>query len=248
MSYYTILYMKRNARVSFGRKHNPKLRMKDIPVALRPQEKLLTVGKANLSDEELLAILLGTGSRKQNVLHLSTNLLRKYPLKSLSEKASDELIQLPGIGRVKASRVLAALELGARVHAPSSMTKVVIRSTEDVLAQLREIINKQQEYLLVFYLNARFELIQKEIVGQGSLNHMMITAKEIFAPAVTSPCAAIIVAHNHPSGDPTPSDDDIGFTTKIHEAGEVMGITMLDHLIVAKQGYFSFRDNKTEVK
>jgi len=241
MSYYTILSMGENARTSFVRK---KVRMKDLPVSTRPQEKLLASGSANLTDEELLAILLGTGSKKQNVLKLSTILLRKYPVKELATQAANELIRFPGIGRVKASRILAALELGSRIYAPTSLTKTVIRSTQDALSELRDIASKQQEYLLVFYLNARYELIQKETVGQGSLNHMMITAKEIFAPAFVSPCASIIVAHNHPSGDPTPSDDDIAFTKRIHEAGEVMGILMLDHLIVTKSGYFSFRENK----
>ncbi|HSA84175.1 MAG TPA: DNA repair protein RadC, partial [Patescibacteria group bacterium] len=170
--------------------------------------------------------------------------LRKYSLKALAGQSPELLRRFPGIGKVKTARILAALELGARVYLPSNLTKITIRSTQDAVQQLREIVNKQQEYLLVFYLNARYELLQKEIVGQGSLNHMMITAKEIFAPAVASPCAMIIVAHNHPSGDPTPSDDDIAFTKRIHEAGEVMGIPMLDHLIVSATGYFSFRDNK----
>lgn len=220
------------------------IRMKDVPLALRPQEKLLSVGSANLSDEELLAILLGTGTKKQNVLKLSSQVLRNYPLRQLSEQSPQELSHVSGIGKVKATRILAAFELGARVYAPENLTKISIRSTQDVLHQLRDIMTKKQEYLVVFYLNARYELIQREIVGQGRLNHMMITAKEIFIHAVASPCASIIVAHNHPSGDPNPSDDDIAFTKQIHEAGEVMGIPLLDHLIVAKSGYFSFRDKK----
>lgn len=222
-----------------------KRRIKDLPLSSRPREKLSTVGRENLTNEELFAILLGTGSAKQNAIALSSTLLKQIPLQKLATVPFQELIRFPGIGKAKASRIGAALELGSRVYAPSSMTKLVIRSTQDIVAQLRDIVEKRQEYLLVFYLNARYELIQKENVGQGSLNNMMITAKEIFAPALMSPCASLIVAHNHPSGDPTPSDDDIAFTTRIHEAGEVMGIPMLDHVIVARHGYFSFRDNKT---
>jgi len=220
-------------------------RIKDLPVNTRPREKLTTSGKQNLTNEELVAILLGTGSAKQNALALSASLLKRFPLDKLAITPSEELIRFPGVGRAKASRIVAALELGSRAYAPLSMTKIVLRSTQDVVLQLRDIVEKRQEYLVVFYLNARYELIQKEIVGQGSLNHMMITAKEIFSPALTSPCASIIVAHNHPSGDPSPSDDDIAFTARIHEAGEVMGIPMLDHVIISKSGYFSFRDNKT---
>lgn len=221
-----------------------KRRIKDLPLSSRPREKLTAAGSANLTNEELIAILLGTGSAKQNAIALSATLLKQYPLSKLATVPSQELVRFPGVGKAKASRIVAALELGSRVYAPLSMTKIVIRSTQDVVTQLREIVEKRQEYLMVFYLNARYELIQKETVGQGSLNHMMITAKEIFSPALMSPCASIIVAHNHPSGDPTPSDDDIAFTTRIHEAGEVMGIPMLDHVIIAKSGYFSFRDNK----
>ncbi len=217
--------------------------IKDLPLDSQPREKLLTKGSENLSDEELIAILLGTGSQKQNVLTLSNLLLKQFPLEKLAHISTKELVNFKGVGRAKASRIITALELGKRIFAPASFTKVIIRSTQDTLSQLRDIAEKKQEYLLVFYLNARYELIQREIVGQGSLNSMLITAKEIFAPAVAKPCASIIIAHNHPSGDPTPSDDDISFTKRIHEAGEVMGIPMLDHLIVTKSDYFSFRDN-----
>jgi DNA repair protein RadC len=221
-----------------------KRRIKDLPLTSRPREKLSLAGRENLTNEELVAILLGTGSAKQNALTLSSILLKRFPIKKLAQTPPQELVRFPGIGKAKASRIVAALELGSRIYAPTSLTQVVIRSTDDIIPQLRDIIEKKQEYLVVFYLNARFELIQKEIVGQGSLNHMLITAKEIFAPALTSPCASIIIAHNHPSGDPNPSDDDIAFTTRIHEAGLVMGIPMLDHVVVGKAGYFSFRDNK----
>lgn len=220
------------------------LRIKDLPLTSRPREKLLARGHENLSDEELLAIILGTGSAKQNVLNLSAALLRQFPLEKLFETKLTDLVKVPGIGRAKATRIVAALELGKRCFAPTSFTKIVIRSTADSLAHLRDIAEKKQEFLVALYLNARYELIQREIVGQGSLNSMLLTAKEIFSPALQTPCAFVILAHNHPSGDPTPSEDDIAFTTRIHEAGEVMGIPMLDHLIVTKTGYFSFRENK----
>lgn len=218
--------------------------MKNIPLADRPREKLLTNNAENLSEAELLAILLGTGKRGQSVLSVSETILKKFPFKKLSQITIKELVAIPGVGRSKAARIYAALELGERLYAPASLTKAVLRSTQDVLVHVREIVDKKQEYLLVCYLNARYELLQKEVVGVGSLNHMMITPKEIFGNALKTPCAAIIVAHNHPSGDPAPSDDDIHFTRRIHEAGEVMGIPLLDHLIVASSGYFSFKDNK----
>jgi DNA repair protein RadC len=221
-----------------------KIGIKDLPLSSRPREKLLAKGRENLSDEELIAILLGTGSSKQNVLKLSNQLLKQFPLKKLTHISLPELARFTGIGKAKATRLVAAIELGSRLFSPVSFSKIIIRSAEDALVHLRDITNKQQEYIVVFYLNARHELIEREIVGQGGLSSMLITPKEVFAQALKTPCASIIVAHNHPSNDPTPSDDDISFTTRIHEAGVVMGISMLDHLIVAKSSYFSFRENK----
>ena len=241
MSYYTILYIVKNARNHFKKE---KKKLKDLPFDAQPREKLLAKGSQNLTDEELMAVLLGTGSAKQNVLQVSKNMLKEFPLKKLATTSLSIFIGLPGIGKVKALRIAAALELGNRIFSMPSLTKIIIRSTEDALSQLRDIMEKRQEYLVVLYLNARHELIQKEVIGKGSLSSMLITAKEVFAPALQSPCASMILAHNHPSGDPTPSDADIAFTTQIHEAGNIMGITMLDHLIVTTSGYFSFSNNK----
>lgn len=205
---------------------------------------MLAKSAKHLSQAELLAILLGTGSAKQNVLVLSQAIVKQFPEKQLSKVVLQDLVKIPGVGKSKAARVLAALELGERLYAPSSYAKVTITATEDLLPHIREYAGKKQEYLLVFYLNTRNELIQKEVVGVGSLNSMLITPKEIFNHALTTPCASIIVVHNHPSGDPTPSEDDIHFTRRIHEAGEVMSIPLIDHVIISTTGYFSFRDNK----
>lgn len=220
-----------------------KKRIKDIPVNLRPREKMVAYGAQNLSDAELLAILLNTGSVKQNALLLSDSLLRKYPLNKLVQVSTEELQKLRGIGVSKAARIVAGLELGKRIFMPASLQKITIVSTNDTLSQLRNIADKKQEYLIVLYLNARRELLYKETVGIGSLNTMRITPKEIFGPAFASPCASVIIAHNHPSDDPNPSSEDIAFTRRIHSAGEVLGIPLVDHIIVAQSGYFSFRDD-----
>jgi DNA repair protein RadC len=222
------------------RKHN----IKQLPLASRPREKLEAKGRKNLSDVELLAILLGSGIPKQNALVLSEKLLKAHPLRTLAAADASLLTKFRGIGKSKASRIVAALELGERIYSPELLQKVRIRSTEDAVSQLKEFAEKKQEYLVVLYLNARHELMQKEIIGIGSLNSMVITPKEIYSPALLSPCAAIIAAHNHPSGDPNPSDDDIQFTQRVHEAGEILGIPLTDHIIIAKSSYFSFRENK----
>lgn len=215
-----------------------------MPFSSRPREKLEVFGKSNLSDQELLAILLGSGSPKNNVLQLSEKLLQEFPLKTLAEVKASQLIKFPGIGKTKASKVLAAVELGERMFAPTLLHKVLIRSTEDAVEQLKEYALKRQEYLVALYLNARHELLQKEVIGIGSLNSMVITPKEIFSPAIQLPCASLIVAHNHPSGDPNPSEDDIKFTSRVHEAGEVLGIPLVDHLVIANSSFFSFRENR----
>jgi DNA repair protein RadC len=221
-----------------------KIKITDMPLLLRPREKLFELGAKNLTEEELLAILLGTGSAKQNALVLSTKLLQKFPLKKIDGQLK-EVVKYPGVGTAKAARIAAALELGERLFAPVSVTKIIIHDVKDVISQVRDIADKKQEYLIVLYLNARRELVGKEIVGMGSLNSLQITPKEIFSHALKTPCASFIVVHNHPSNDPSPSDDDIHFTRKIHEAGEVMGIPLIDHVVVCNSGYFSFRESKS---
>jgi DNA repair protein RadC len=222
---------------------HPKIRIKDMPLSLRPREKLLTVGARNLSEAELLAILLGTGTTKVNAIALSEKVLKQFPLQKLDGQFN-ELVKYQGVGKAKAARIAAALELGERLFAPTTVTKITIKTAHDVLGEVRDIADKKQEYLIVLYLNARHELVLKEVVGMGTLNSLRITPKEIFSHALQTPCASIIVVHNHPSNDPEPSDDDITFTRRIHEAGEVMGIPLIDHVIVSKSGYFSFRDDK----
>lgn len=231
-------------KIAKDKKRN--LRIKDIPLVLRPREKLFAQGAKNLTEEELLAILLGTGSKKLNAIKLSEKLLKEFSLKKLSEGSVEHIVKYPGVGIAKASRIAAALEFGERLFAPTTVTKITIRNAHDVISQVRDFADKKQEYLIVLYINARHELVLKEIVGVGSLNSLQITPKEIFSHALKTPCASIIVIHNHPSDDPTPSDDDIHFTRKIHEAGVVMGIPLTDHIIVCKSGYFSFREDKSK--
>lgn len=223
-------------------KHN---RM-EAPTASFPREKYYTKGGNNLTNSELLALLLGTGTKNQNVLSLSDKLIKQIPLDKLASVGIKDLTSFPGVGRTKALRILAAIELGERVFAPKHLNKVIVTCTKDIILELKEYAGKKQEYLVVLYINARNELLQKEIIGIGSLNSLVITPKEVFSPALHVPCASIIVAHNHPSGDPEPSDDDIKFTQRIHEAGEVLGIKLLDHIILARSSYYSFRENRVE--
>lgn len=229
---------------AFVKPKHGKVRIKDMPMILRPREKLFSQGAKNLSEAELVAILLGTGSAKVNALKLGEKLLQQFPLKKMNEGRLHDIAKYPGVGLAKTARIVAALELGERLFAPTTLTKIIIHTASDVVSQVRDIADKKQEYLLVLYLNARHELVLKEVVGMGSLNSLQITPKEIFSHALQKPCASFIVVHNHPSGDTNPSDDDIQFTRHIHEAGEIMGIPLLDHVIVSESGYFSFKETE----
>lgn len=222
-------------------------RLKDLPKSTRPREKLENKGSQNLSNVELLALLLGTGKVKKNVLSVAKTLLSHYSLSKLPQITLPQLTSIPGIGKTKATRIMATLELGHRIFSPQAFNKSVIKTTDDVLNELKEITDKKQEQIVVLYLNARHELIQKEVVAVGNLNSSLIEPKEIFYPAILVPCAGIILSHNHPSADPTPSKEDIIFTKRIQAAGEILGIPLIDHLIVCSSGYFSFKKGSSSL-
>lgn len=217
-------------------------RIKDLPKTVRPREKMEAKGSQNLSDAELLALLLGTGLPKKNVISLAQLILRHHPLSKLPMVSLSDLITLPGIGKSKATRIMAAVELGSRIFAPLSVTATIIQTAQDILSQVKEIADKKQEQIMVLYLNARHQLIKKEAVALGNLNSSLIEPKEIFAPALQTPCAGIVLVHNHPSGDPHPSKEDIIFTKRVQTAGEILGIPLIDHLIISINSYFSFKE------
>ncbi len=216
-------------------------RVKDLPVSLRPIEKLLEKGSQNLTTAELLAIILGTGRKNQNVLKLSESILKAFSLKDLEGKDLEKLLKFKGIGKTKAARLIALKEIADRVFS-QNLFKTKIITTKDAINEVKEISDKAQEYLVCLYLNARHELILKEVVAQGSLNRILIEARDIYKPAINTPCTSIILIHNHPSNDPTPSLDDITLTQRIKKAGKILGIELVDHLIITKSSYFSFKD------
>lgn len=219
-------------------------RLKDLPKSVRPREKIEITGAQNLTDVELLALLLGTGKPKKNVLELARGLLKHYPLSKLPSISLSQLTIFSGVGKSKATRIMAALELGKRLFAPLYLNQTIIQKTEDILKEIKEIADKKQEYIMVLFLDARNQLVQKEIVSVGNLNSNLITPREIFAIALKSPCAKVILVHNHPSGDPTPSEEDIAFTKRVQAAGEILGIALMDHIIVCQNSYFSFAESK----
>ena len=219
-------------------------RIKDLPKIERPREKLISKGTQNLKDEELLAILLRTGREGKNVLELARQVLTKYPKKRLLKMQYEDLIKIKGINSAKACTILAAIELVKRALEKGEETLPIIRSTKDVIAQAVYMRDKTREHLMTIYLNARNEMIFKKPMFIGTLNANLVHPREIFQEALKQNAASVILVHNHPSGDPEPSQDDLEITKRIIEAGKIMGIDVLDHVIITKNKIFSFKENK----
>jgi len=222
-----------------------KYRIKDLPKNERPREKLISRGAQNLKDEELLAILLGTGVEGRNVVEIARQILRKYSKKKLLKLTYNDLSKIKGIGPAKACIILAGQELVKRALKIQDETLPIIRSAKDVVAQAVYLRDRTREHLMTIYLNARNEMIwKKQSTFIGTLNANLVHPREIFKEALEHNAASVILVHNHPSGDPTPSEDDLEMTKRLVEAGKILGIGVIDHIIIAKSKFFSFKDKR----
>ena len=219
-------------------------KIKELPKLERPRERLLSKGTQNLKDEELLAILLRTGREGRNVLELARQVLTKYPKKRLLKMQYEDLIKIKGINSAKACTILAAIELVKRAFKIGEETLPKIESIKDVIAQFSYLREKTREHLAALYLNARNELIFKKHLFVGTLDANIAHPREIFEHALLQNAASVILVHNHPSGDPEPSKADLEITKRIIEAGKIMGIDVLDHIIITKTKAFSFKEKK----
>jgi len=219
-------------------------KLKDLSKSERPREKLISKGPKNLKDEELLAILLGTGIKGKNVIEVAKQILRKYSKKRLLQLDYKDLSEIKGVGSAKACTILASQELVKRALKVRDETLPIIKSVKDVVAQAVYMRDKTREHLMVIYLNARNEMIFKKPMFIGTLNANLVHPREIFQEALKQNAASVILTHNHPSGDSDPSEDDIKTTKRIVEAGKIMGIDVLDHVIITKTKAFSFKDKK----
>lgn len=203
------------------------------------REKLKNVGTENLTNVELVTLVLGSGGRRFSVTALAAALLRRFSLADISRQPPAALTAFPGMGTAKAAQILAALELGKRaLHT----NQEIVRNPQAVLAHLEQIRDKQREYTVCLYLNARHELLYKETIAIGGLNYSLLEARDVFAPALRLPAAFVILAHNHPSGAVEPSKEDLQVTRALASAGKLLGIVVLDHLIVTKKHYVSLRE------
>ncbi|MDP3795260.1 MAG: DNA repair protein RadC [Candidatus Sungbacteria bacterium] len=216
------------------------MKIKDLPKVDRPREKLEKYGPERLSDSELLAILLRTGSEGINVVELSGKILRKFSGVGLAKASAKELKNTFGLGSAKACEIVACYELGRR-HLRNKQS-VLLLSPKDVWDELKDIRDHKKEHFVIFFLDSRNQEIKREIISVGSLNANLVHPREVFEPAVRHLAAQVVIAHNHPSGDPKPSNADLEITKRLAEAGKLMGIEVMDHIIVTKSSHFSFRE------
>lgn len=213
-------------------------RIQDLPDADRPREKLLRRGVASLSDVELLAVLLGSGTRRTSVLDLASRILRTLDGHIDSGNLA-ELQSIAGVGKAKACQIEAALEL-ARRHI--SKGRHVVREAADAIPYLQSIRGKKQEHFVCVSLNGANEVIESRIVTVGLLDTNQVHPREVFSDPIADRAAAVLVAHNHPSGTLEPSPEDLALTRRIVKAGELLGIRVLDHLIVTENGFLSLKE------
>lgn len=221
-----------------------KLLLRELPSDSLPRERLMIFGEKALSDQELLAIILRTGHHQVNVMEMSANLLNHFTsLFELKQATLEELMTVKGIGKVKAIELKATLEFGVRVQQAMQPKIGRITSSYDIAQQLiAEQRDLQQEHLVALYLNTKNEIIQRKLLFVGSLNQSIAHPREIFRNAVRCSAARVLLTHNHPSGNPQPSENDLAFTKRVIECGELMGIELLDHIVTGDNRYISLRE------
>lgn len=219
-------------------------KIKDLPSEDRPREKLIKNGAHYLTEVELLAILIRNGTKEKSALDLAKDIIKQFTnLANLAKTDVYTLAKIKGIGLVKAVSIVAALELGKRIMAAEGLALTSINSPTDIakiLSPLLRYENKEQFYVLL--LNIKNKLIGLEKISEGTLNATIAEPREVFARAITRNAAALIIAHNHPSGDSSPSQEDRNTTTRMCTAGEILGIKVLDHIIVGNGNYYSFKE------
>ena len=207
-----------------------------------PREKLERIGADALRNEELLAILLRTGYEGRNVLSVSKRVLDHFPCERLVRMTLDELVGIKGIGRSKASVLVAAFELARRAFDRDVGIAPTISAPRDILPLISDIKDHRKEQFVAFFLNGRNQVICREDVSVGSQSQTLVHPREVFGPAVGSAAAAVVLAHNHPSGEVNPSQNDLELTRRMVRAGEIMGIEVLDHVIISSTAFLSFKE------
>jgi len=218
------------------------MRIKDLPDSSKPRERFLKHGKEALSDAELMAIILRTGTINENVVDVSNRLISEYGLDKLFECSLKELQEIKGIGPSKAMQILAMSELGKRYNDSKTPIKK-IACAEDVFKYFHERLkDKKEEHFYVLMLNTQNNIIGEQLISKGILDASIIHPREVFKPAIKNSASKIILVHNHPSGDSNPSPEDLDITNKILKAGEELGIKVLDHVIIGNGKFWSWKE------
>lgn len=219
--------------------------LREIPLEERPRERLIKYGASSLSNYELLAILLRTGTKERSVINVSKNILMKVEnINMLNDITIEELTEIKGVGQVKATELLAAIELGRRINNPYTLNDVIDTPKKAYLYVKDDMQHLSQENLVCIYLNTKSQVISKKTISVGTISQTIINPRDIFKWAFKYSCYAIIIIHNHPSGNPEPSQPDIIMTKKIVEAAKTVDLLIVDHLIIGKNKYYSFQENK----
>lgn len=224
------------------------INFKNIPESDKPRERLYQYGSENLSDEELISIILKTGTKGISVKEVSLKLLENVgDIKRLKDIGINTLMGINGIGRVKAIEIKAAIELGRRIYIENNkLSGVILNNSLKIYEYFKDLVgNKKQEYFYTVYVDTKGRYIDKKCLFVGTINNSIVHPREIFKEAYLLSANGIICIHNHPSGDPTPSKEDVMITKKIKEIAMIHGIKLVDHLIVGVNSYYSFyEDNK----
>ncbi|WP_078556898.1 RadC family protein [Bacillus alkalicellulosilyticus] len=218
--------------------------IRDVPTSERPRERMIQEGARYLSNQELLALILRSGTKEESVLQLAQKVLHHFDgLSLLREATINELVQIKGIGSAKAVEICAAIELGRRATAYQTEERVVIRSPEDVANYVMEDMRSlSQEHFVILLLNTKNHVLHRQTIFIGSLNASLVHPREVFKESFRRSAASIIALHNHPSGDPGPSREDIEVTKRLAECGKLLGIELLDHIIIGDRKFVSLKE------
>jgi DNA repair protein RadC len=218
------------------------MKIKDLPKVDMPREKLEKYGTEKMLDHELLAILLGSGIKGLNVLELSKKILSVIAKVGVDKISLEDLLQVKGLGKAKASEIISCFELGRRIL--KGKKTAILLSPKDVWERMEDVRSSKKEHFVVFYLDSRSQEIQREVISIGTLNESLVHPREVFEPAIKNSTASIILSHNHPSGDTEPSEADIEITKKLIHAGKILDINIVDHVIVTSKSFLSIINSK----
>lgn len=222
------------------------LRIRDMDASDKPREKMIKHGPGQLSLSEVVAVLLNVGTRREEVMTMATRILREYGERAiLHETNPARLADALGIPLTKACQLVAGFELGRRFYQTRGGKPIVIRTAQQAFAYFSQLGNLQKEQLRALYLGSRYQIVHEEVVSIGSLTANIVHPREVFQPAITHGAVAVIIGHNHPSGTLEPTEADIDITLQLQEAGKLLGIELLDHLVIAGDSYLSMMESET---